>query len=137
MNRITQKIFKKMTDEDFPQLFGCHYKLRCPALEFVKYICKVLSLDKNITNQVTKLKKDLLQIVNVREFSKEAEYIDPSLSFIIPQVFLFLDEFFESNFLFHLFSIFQMICLKCNNSRDIDLCRDPYFKFAEEENSKE
>ncbi len=84
--RLTQKIFKKMTDEDFPQLFGCHYKLRCPALEFVKYICKVLSLDKNITNQVAKLKKDLLQIVNVREFSNEAEFIDPSLSFIIPQV---------------------------------------------------
>ncbi len=29
-----------------------------------------------------------------------------------------------------------MICLKCNNSRDIDLCRDPYFKLAEDENSK-
>ena len=42
--------------------------------------------DKNVTNQVTKLKKDLLQIVNVREFSNEAEFVDPSLSFIIPQV---------------------------------------------------
>lgn len=52
----------------------------------MKYICKVLSLDKNITSQVTKLKKDLLQIVNVREFSNEADYVDPSLSFIIPQV---------------------------------------------------
>ncbi len=46
----------------------------------------MLSLDKNLTNQVTKLKKDLLQIVNVREFSSEAEFVDPSLSFIIPQV---------------------------------------------------
>ena len=35
---------------------------------------------------MTKLKKDLLQIVNVREFSNEADYVDPSLSFIIPQV---------------------------------------------------
>ena len=29
-----------------------------------------------------------------------------------------------------------MICLKCNNCRDIDLCRDPYFTLAEDENSK-
>lgn len=65
---------------------GARYKLRCPALEFVKYICKILSLDKNVTNQVIKLKKDLLTIINVREFSNEAQFVDPSLSFIIPQV---------------------------------------------------
>ena len=85
---LTQKIYKKLTDEDFPEQFGCRYKLRCPALEFVKYICKILSLDKNIQNQVLKLKKDLLKIVNVREFSDEAQYLDPSLSFVIPQVIL-------------------------------------------------
>ncbi len=75
-----------MTDEDFPEQFGSRYKLRCPALEFVKYICKILSLDKNVTNQVLKLKKDLLKIVNVREFSDEAQFVDPSLSFVVPQV---------------------------------------------------
>ena len=75
-----------MTDEDFPDHFGCRYKLRCPALEFVKYICKVLNLDKNVQDQVIKLKKDLFTIINVREFSDEAQYIDPSLSFVIPQV---------------------------------------------------
>lgn len=84
--RLTQKIYKRLTDEDFPTQLGCRYKLRCPALEFVKYICKALSLDKNILTQVTKLKKDLLTIVNVREFSDEAEYVDPSLSFVVPQV---------------------------------------------------
>ncbi len=86
---MTQKIYKKLTDEDFPEQFGSRYKLRCPALEFVKYICKILSLDKNIQNQVLKLKKDLLKIVNVREFSDEAQYLDPSLSFIIPQVIFY------------------------------------------------
>ena len=86
LNRLTQKIYKKLTDEDFPQQFGCRYKMRCPALEFVKFICKILSLDKNIANQVNKLKKDLLSFVNVREFSDQAQYMDPSLSFTIPQV---------------------------------------------------
>jgi hypothetical protein len=84
--RLTQKIYKKMTDEDFPAQFGSRYKLRCPALEFVKYGCKILSLDKNVQNEVSKLKRDLLTIVNVREFSDEAQYVDPSLSFTIPQV---------------------------------------------------
>ncbi len=85
--RLTQKIYRKLTDEDFPELFGCRLNLRCPALEFVKYTCKVLSLDKNIQNQITKLKRDLFTIINAREFSDEAQYQDPSLSFVIPQVF--------------------------------------------------
>lgn len=68
-------------------MFGSRYRLRCPALEFVKYACKILSLDKNVTNQVLKLKKDLLKIVNVREFSEEAQFIDPSLSLVMPQVY--------------------------------------------------
>lgn len=87
---MTQKIFKKLTDEDFPEQFGSRYKLKCPALEFVKYVCKILSLDKNIQNQVIKLKKDLLKIVNVREFSDEAQFVDPSLTFVIPQVLTIL-----------------------------------------------
>ncbi len=86
--RLTMKIYKKLTDEDFPEQLGCRYKLRCPALEFVKYICKTLSLDKNVQNQVVKLKTDLLTIINVREFSDEAQFVDPSLSFVIPQVCL-------------------------------------------------
>jgi hypothetical protein len=33
-----------------------------------------------------KLKRDLFTIINVREFSDEAQFVDPSLSFVIPQV---------------------------------------------------
>ena len=46
----------------------------------------MLSLDKNIQNQITKLKRDLFTIIKAREFSDEAQFQDPSLSFIIPQV---------------------------------------------------
>lgn len=114
-DRLTQKIYKKLTDEDLPHQLGTKYKLRCPALEFVKYTCKLLSLDKNITNQVIKLKKDLLTIVNVREFSDEAQFVDPSLSFVIPQI----------------------LCLKCNHSRDLDLCKDPCSNLDENDQSKQ
>jgi DNA polymerase epsilon subunit 1 len=43
------------TSGEFPQLAGSHLKLDNPALEFVKYVCKVLALDSNTQNQVTKL----------------------------------------------------------------------------------
>lgn len=40
----------------FPQHAGSHLKLHNPALEFVKAICHVLSLDPNIRHQVAKLR---------------------------------------------------------------------------------
>jgi hypothetical protein len=32
-----------------------------------------------------------------------------------------------------IFNYQKVICLKCNHCRDIDLCRDPYFTLADEE----
>ncbi|MEQ2187283.1 hypothetical protein GOODEAATRI_003087 [Goodea atripinnis] len=105
---ITQKIQKKVTgtrnvtqtSEMFPVLPGSHLPLNNPALEFVKY---VLSLDANIVNQVNKLKRDLLRLVDVGEFSEEAHFRDPCNSYILPEV----------------------ICHHCNFCRDLDLCKDP------------
>ncbi|XP_019718434.1 DNA polymerase epsilon catalytic subunit A [Hippocampus comes] len=108
---ITQKIQKKVTgtrnvaqpSEMFPVLPGSHLPLNNPALEFVKYVCQVLSLDSNIVNQVNKLKRDLLRLVDVGEFSEEATFRDPCNSYILPEV----------------------ICHNCNFCRDLDLCKDP------------
>uniref|UniRef100_A0A3B3CYW5 DNA polymerase epsilon catalytic subunit n=1 Tax=Oryzias melastigma TaxID=30732 RepID=A0A3B3CYW5_ORYME len=108
---ITQKIQKKVTgtrnvaqtSEMFPVLPGSHLPLNNPALEFVKYVCQVLSLDSNIVNQVNKLKRDLLRLVDVGEFSDEAQFRDPCNSYILPEV----------------------ICHHCNFCRDLDLCKDP------------
>uniref|UniRef100_A0A3B5MER7 DNA polymerase epsilon catalytic subunit n=1 Tax=Xiphophorus couchianus TaxID=32473 RepID=A0A3B5MER7_9TELE len=108
---ITQKIQKKVTgtrnvtqtSEMFPVLPGSHLPLNNPALEFVKYVCQVLSLDANIVNQVNKLKRDLLRLVDVGEFSEEAQFRDPCNSYILPEV----------------------ICHHCNFCRDLDLCKDP------------
>eukprot|EP00794_Sanderia_malayensis_P002850 gene2850-3296_t len=108
---ITQKIQRTLSGEsgkdassDFPILAGSYLVLKNPALEFVKYVCKVLSLDMNIESQVNKLRRDLLRLISVGEFSEEASFKDPCLSFIVPEV----------------------ICEYCNSCRDLDLCRDPF-----------
>ncbi|KAE8634027.1 hypothetical protein XENTR_v10002174 [Xenopus tropicalis] len=108
---ITQKIQKKVTgtrhatepSEMFPILPGSHLPLNNPALEFIKYVCEVLALDSNITNQVNKLKRDLLRLVDVGEFSEDAQFRDPCRSYILPEI----------------------ICRSCNFCRDLDLCKDP------------
>ncbi|KAH0625488.1 hypothetical protein JD844_015027, partial [Phrynosoma platyrhinos] len=110
---ITQKIQKKVSgsrrtaepSEMFPALPGSYLMLNNPALEFVKYVCQVLSLDTNVTNQVSKLKRDLLRLIEVGEFSEEAQFRDPCRSYILP----------------------EMICKNCNFCRDLDLCKDPVF----------
>ncbi|XP_044845964.1 DNA polymerase epsilon catalytic subunit A isoform X2 [Mauremys mutica] len=107
---ITQKIQKKVTgsrhatlpSDMFPALPGSYLPLNNPALEFIKYVCKVLSLDANITNQVNKLKRDLLRLVDVGEFSEEAQFRDPCRSYVLS----------------------EMICRNCNFCRDLDLCKD-------------
>lgn len=108
---ITQKIQKKVSStrsvtlpsEMFPVVPGSHLPLNNPALEFIKYVCQVLSLDANIVNQVNKLKRDLLRLVDVGEFSEDAQFCDPCKSYVLPEV----------------------ICHHCNFCRDLDLCKDP------------
>ncbi|XP_071480194.1 DNA polymerase epsilon catalytic subunit A-like [Diadema antillarum] len=112
MFAITQKIQMKLSGNrrsrqeasaEFPQLPGSHLPLNNPALEFVKAITKVLSLDTNIASQVTKMKRNLLRLIGVGEFSDDADWRDPCLSYVLPEV----------------------ICRVCNHCRDLDLCRDP------------
>ena len=70
----------------FPILPGSHLVLTNPALEFVKAVCKVLSLDTSTRHQVAKLRRDLLKLIGVREFSLEAMFQDPCQSFVLPEV---------------------------------------------------
>ncbi|CAH2294920.1 DNA polymerase epsilon catalytic subunit A [Pelobates cultripes] len=108
---ITQKIQKKVTgtrhatepSDMFPILPGSYLPFNNPALEFIKCVCEVLSLDSNITNQVNKLKRDLLRLIDVGEFSEDAQFRDPCRSYILPEI----------------------ICRNCNFCRDLDLCKDP------------
>ena len=55
-DELIKLIFLQIGSEDdtsvFPVLPGSHLKLTHPSLEFVKALCKVLSLDTSITEQV-------------------------------------------------------------------------------------
>ncbi|XP_023014693.2 DNA polymerase epsilon catalytic subunit 1 [Leptinotarsa decemlineata] len=74
------------------------------ALEFVKAICHILSLDSAVKDAVDELKSNLLRLIGVGEFSEKAVWKDPTVSYIIPQI----------------------ICKACNHCRDIDLGRDQH-----------
>jgi DNA polymerase epsilon subunit 1 len=73
-----------------------------PALEFVKSLCHVFSLDPQAESVVRSLKRSAMRILGVREFSKEDTFRNPCQAFILPDVF----------------------CPSCCQTRDLDLCRD-------------
>lgn len=73
-----------------------------PVLELVKSLMQVLSLDKNIALEARLLRKELLAMLDVREFGKAAAFQNPSESLRIE----------------------QLTCESCALARDLDLCRD-------------
>ena len=90
------------SDYSFPTLPGSHLTFSNPALQLVKSLMQVLSLDRNITMEARLLRKELLALFEIREFSTEARFENPSESLKIQGV----------------------ICENCTMSRDIDFCRD-------------
>ncbi|KAJ4448291.1 hypothetical protein ANN_10305 [Periplaneta americana] len=89
-------------DDDLPWVDDSHKNLEKVALEFVKTVCKVLSLDSSVEEEVTKVRRNMLRLIRVGDFSDEAIWRDPCVSFVLPEV----------------------ICKACNHCRDIDLCKD-------------
>ncbi|KAI1409270.1 DUF1744-domain-containing protein [Hypoxylon sp. FL1857] len=93
------------SDWSFPSLPGSHIRNshnRNAVLELVKSLMQVLSLDKNITMEARLLRKELLALFEVREFSKEGAFMNPSESL----------------------KVAQWSCPECTLARDWDLCRD-------------
>lgn len=86
----------------FPQLPGSHLDLNNPALEFIKATTRVLALHKEAALEAQVCKRNLLDLIGVREFAPVAEWRNPCLSFRLPWV----------------------ICQFCNEDRTLDLCRD-------------
>ena len=88
----------------FPLLPGSHLNLQGthPVLHLVKSIMHVFSLDKTIDHETRLLRKDLLSLFDIREFSPQARFENPSSSLQFP----------------------QLICEHCTMLRDLDLCRD-------------
>ena len=90
------------SDYIFPQLPGSHLTLSNPVLQLVKSIMQVFSLDRAITLEARLLRKELLNLFDIREFSAEANFANPSAQLYVRGI----------------------ICDECTSSRDLDLCRD-------------
>ncbi|KAH8310400.1 hypothetical protein KR044_001123, partial [Drosophila immigrans] len=73
-----------------------------PGLELIRTLVKVLSVDKALAEQLNELRRNMLRLVGIGEFSDLAEWTDPCDTYIINEV----------------------ICKACNHCRDLDLCKD-------------
>jgi len=75
---------------------------RNPTLQFVKYLCAIFTLSKEHHLEARMLRRDLLSILDIAEFSKEGIFTDPSDSFKLSQI----------------------VCSHCGSARDLDFCKD-------------
>ncbi|TDL20354.1 DUF1744-domain-containing protein [Rickenella mellea] len=89
-------------DFTFPLLPGSHLHLTDPALEFVKFTCAAFALAKDYQIEVGLLKRNVLDLVGVKEFSDQAVYHNPCDALKLSMV----------------------TCKYCDNLRDFDFCRD-------------
>jgi DNA polymerase epsilon subunit 1 len=117
--RLTRKLLKTvgsvqdrhrdamMNDElmagfEFPILPGSHLHLTNPVLELVKSMCAALALAKEYQVEVGLLKRNLLELIGVREFATEAVFRNPCEPL----------------------KLFNVPCRHCDSIRDMDFCRD-------------
>ncbi|KAI0777686.1 hypothetical protein BD413DRAFT_707015 [Trametes elegans] len=100
---LTSEDPSSLAQWDFPLLPGSHLHLTNPALEFVKFCCAVFILAKDHTIEVGLLKRNLLDLVGVREFASEAVFHNPCEPLKLSSV----------------------PCRHCDAMRDFDFCRDP------------
>lgn len=73
-----------------------------PLLMLAKSILQILSLDRSLTLETRLLRRDLLQLFDVKEFAPAARFVNPSASLKVRGV----------------------LCGECSHVRDLDLCRD-------------
>jgi len=70
----------------FPRIPGTSRTLRDAALEFSVALCHVFELDKAIEEQAVNLRRDLLNLLNVREFSVEASFSYPCVPILLSDI---------------------------------------------------
>ncbi|RPA99229.1 DUF1744-domain-containing protein [Choiromyces venosus 120613-1] len=89
-------------DFEFPSLPGAYREMKNPVLQLVRSLTAVFGLAKEINIEARTLRKELLAMLDIKEFSKEGTFENPSESLKFSQV----------------------ICKNCALPRDMDLCKD-------------
>ena len=89
---------------EFPEKISSFNDYSKPQLEYTKMVCNhIFGLDSAFSQQTSRLKRNLLRCIHVKEFSEEViRGVEPSLVMVIP----------------------NMVCDLCYKSHDIDICRD-------------
>ncbi|ANB11162.1 DNA polymerase epsilon catalytic subunit [Sugiyamaella lignohabitans] len=86
---------------EFPVLAGSRLQLSNPITQFVKSLCAVYGLSKELNLESRTLRRNLLSILGIKEFTEEASFKNPSASLIIDSV----------------------VCENCYFVCNLDLCR--------------
>ncbi|KAF9208588.1 DNA polymerase epsilon catalytic subunit [Haplosporangium sp. Z 27] len=86
----------------FPRQPGSHLELTNPPLELIKSITAILGIDTSIEREVRVMRKNLLDLIEIREFAPESAFQNPCESFVLRGV----------------------ICSYCSYCQDLDFCRD-------------
>jgi DNA polymerase epsilon subunit 1 len=94
---------EQLADFEFPVLPGSHLHLTNPVLEFVKFICATFGLAREYQVEIGLLKRSLLELAGVKEFSNDATFRNPCEPLKLSNV----------------------PCCHCDGLRDFDFCRDP------------
>ncbi|KAI9486077.1 MAG: hypothetical protein EXX96DRAFT_495723 [Benjaminiella poitrasii] len=111
MLRLVPGLVRRQEDQNanpdpdmvFPKLAGSHLAMTNVALEYVKFVCAVLSLDTRVEDDVRILKRSALGLVGgMSDFSAFAQFENPC-------------EYFK---------LTEVICAYCNYTTDLDFCRD-------------
>jgi len=92
-------------DFEFPKLPGAIKKLKNPALQLIRSLAAVFGLAKEINIETRVLRKELLSLLDIPEFSPDGVFENPSESLKFSQV----------------------ICSECTMPRDLDLCKHEDF----------
>jgi DNA polymerase epsilon subunit 1 len=73
----------------FPHRAGSHLtpaELGSPALALVRTLCHLLGLDGEVAGEVLLLRRRMLRLLGVGEFTPEAVFVDPCMSFKLEEV---------------------------------------------------
>ncbi|TGZ66839.1 hypothetical protein CRM22_005120 [Opisthorchis felineus] len=98
-----------------------------PLLDFIKAICELLSLEPSIGRHVAGIRRDLLRLIGVGEFSPEAVWVPPHLNQETPVLGDYHTTVGSSGVLRSLLVYLpEVACPTCNFTRDIDVCRDTH-----------
>lgn len=104
--RTTKEAVQNITHAAFDFVIKLHRNygkgMESPGLALVRALIRVLSVDRNLRDEHEQLRRNMLRLVGVGEFSDLAEWQETCDSYTISEV----------------------ICKACNQCRDLDLCKD-------------